>query len=95
MTTIIKSNQSTFDVATQLSGDVKAVLDFCIANELSITDDLTIGVESVDYNTLFKNDLISNYYSARGIELATGETAAPIEVLGIGNMIIESDFDIL
>lgn len=92
---IIKQNQSAFDFATQISGDVKAVLDFCLANELSITDEIQAGTDSNDYITTYKNEIVIDYFQAKETELATGNIKAEAEPLGIGTMIIGTNFDIL
>jgi tyrosine-protein phosphatase YwqE len=92
---IVKENQSTFDLATQISGDVKSVLDYCIKNEISLTEKIPAGFEFKKIETIYKNDLVLNYFSSKSIELATDGVFVEAEVLGIGTMIIETNFDIL
>ena len=102
-----KQHQSTFDLATQIKGSAEAVLDFCLANELSITSLtngaaeaenplLTPGREILDFVTINKNDEVANYYQAKALELATGDVSAYAAAipLGIGTMIISTNFDV-
>lgn len=91
----VKQNQTTLDLATQKSGDVAAVLDLCLANGLSITDALAPNSELKDYETNFKNDLVLNFFAAKNKELATGGTKAEAIPLGVGTMIIQTNFDII
>lgn len=91
----IKQNQSSFDFATQTSGDVKSVLDFCVLNELSLTDDLEAGSEGlIPEDTIYKNEIVVNYYESKEYELATSQPRSEGEILGIGTMIIEANFDV-
>lgn len=102
-----KQNQSTFDLATQIKGSAEAILDFCLANELSVTS-LTNGPAEAEnpllvpgrvllaFETIYRNDDVANYYLAKGLELATGDVSAYAVAipLGIGTMIIKTNFDI-
>ena len=89
-----KQNQSTFDLATQIKGDAKAVLDLCLANEVSITETIQAGSELKEFNTIYKNDLVKDYLQAKELELATGGVKAEEIPLGIGTMIIQTNFDV-
>lgn len=104
---IAKQNQSTFDLATQIKGSAEAILDFCLANELSVTSLtngaaeaenplLTPGRELLDFTTINKNDEVADYYQAKALELATGDVSAFAAAvpLGIGTMIINTHFDV-
>jgi len=92
---IIKSYQSNFDFSTQINGDVKSVLDFCLKNEVSLTEKIPAGEKVERSDTKYKNELIINYFQSKNSELATSEPISQGVILGIGNMKIESDFDIL
>jgi hypothetical protein len=92
---ILKQNQSTFDLSTQISGDPKAVLDLCLANGFSITEELQAGTIIKEYITDFKNILVSSEFQAKDKILATGGVKAEAIPLGIGTMIISTNFDIL
>lgn len=91
----IKQNQSTFDFATQTSGDVKSVLDFCVLNNLNLTDNLEAGSEGlIPENTVYKNEIVTNYYESKGYELATNESRESFNY-GIGQMVIGTTFEVL
>lgn len=92
---LIKTNQSVFDLVTQHLGDVKAAVDFVFENGLSLTQDLEATTTAILPDTDFKNQNIVEYYTAQSIELATGNQDTTAEPLGIGTMIIQSDFDVL
>ena len=93
---IVKSYQSNFDYSTQISGDVNSVLDFCLQNGgISLTEKIPAGTEVLKPQTKYKNELIINFFQSKKTELATSEPISLGVVLGIGNMKIESDFDIL
>lgn len=87
-----KANQSILDIATQLNGDAKAVIDILILNNLSVTKELTPGEEVKEAESLFKNELVTDYFQAKEIELATGGIKAEAEALGIGTYIIDTNF---
>lgn len=91
---IIKNNQSTFDISTQINGDVKSVVDFCIKNNLSITEDIAAGTPYEEAETEHKNDLVKDFFFNKNFELTTSEPKTLPTPLGIGGMIIASDFDV-
>ena len=91
---IIKNNQSTFDIATQINGDVKSVVDFCIKNNLSLTNDIAAGTPYEDATTEHVNELVRDFFFNKDYELTTSEPRALAAIIGIGTMIIESDFDV-
>tara|TARA_R110000796_G_scaffold74629_8_gene167819 strand:- start:418 stop:699 length:282 start_codon:yes stop_codon:yes gene_type:complete len=91
----VKNNQSTFDIVTQTNGDAKSILSFCLANDLSITETLTPGSQIIDYISTFTNEIVKDFFQSKGSELATANARAETEVLGIGNLIIGTNFDIL
>jgi hypothetical protein len=92
----ILENQSVLDAVTQYLGTAEASFDFCLANDVSISDDLIVNdfveiPESVD-----KIVLVSDYFAEKSIDLATGypliENDDPV---GIGVMIVEHDFIVI
>ena len=91
---IVKNNQSVFDIATQINGDVSSVLDLCVLNDLSLTETLEVGSEYNEVETVFVNDTVEEYFFSKDLELTTREPIAETEPLGIGTMIIESNFDV-
>jgi len=91
---IVKQNQSTFDIATQLNGDIKSVLDFCLENDFSLTGELTAGTEYTNPETVYINEDVQEYFETKEQELTTSEPKDEGQPLGIGVMIVESDFDV-
>lgn len=92
---VVKTNQSVFDLVTQYLGDVRAALDFCIINNISTTQNLDeIDTANLPITT-YQDKNIVEYLTAQKIEFATGQEDQTAEPLGIGTMIIESDFDVL
>lgn len=91
---LIKSNQSVFDIVTQFNGDVKGALDFCAKNNLSLTQELEASTEAILPETVYKEESIKEYFLAKNQELATGYNDETAVILGIGSMIIGSNFDI-
>lgn len=89
---VIKQNQSTLDLSTQLNGDAKSVIDFCIANDFSVTQDLLAGLEYVNSDTSNKNEINESFFFNKEKELATSEPKVAKIEKGIGTMIVGSDF---
>lgn len=92
---VIKSNQSVFDIVTQYLGDVKAALAFCVLNDISTTQNLDDVNTALLPITTYQDKKIVEYLTAQNLEFATGQEDQTAEPLGIGTMIIESDFDVL
>ena len=92
---LIKSNQSVFDLVTQYLGDVKSALAFCVLNDISTTQNLDDINTALLPTTTYQDKNIVEYFTGQAIELATGQRDQTAEPLGIGIMIIESDFDVL
>ncbi len=91
----LKQNQSTFDYTTQKNGDVRAVIEFCLLNGFSLTQDLSAGAEVIDVESSdYTQDNVINYFESKNIELATGSPITETLQLGIGTMIIGSSFDV-
>lgn len=93
MKTIILENQSVLDAATQYLGSLEAIFDFCLENEISISDDMNSNDVVNIPESLFKKTEISNHFSEKKIELATGFPLIEEEDFGgIGVMIISQTF---
>lgn len=91
----ILNNQSLIDIALQHRGTATAAFEIAVANELSLTDDLTVGKIQVIPETLYANRDIADYYRSKGLLPATAVTDNFIEEIydpGIGEMIIEKTF---
>ena len=90
--TVIKTRQSVFDLATQINGDVKSAVDIALKNGFSFTQDLEAGSVYKETETIYKNELISDFFSAKNTELTTGTPKTIQDLKGIGKMTINSDF---
>jgi len=71
---IIKDNQSIFDVVTQFNGDIRAVIRWCLVNGYSITENLSAGVNFDPVRTVFDNSIVQEYFVSKNTELATNKT---------------------
>jgi hypothetical protein len=87
----ISEGQSVLDVAVQKCGAAEAALALAIRNEVSITEELSIGKEIVLSEVVNKN--IAAYYANKNLSPATGITTNG-ELLdeGIEFWAIEYDF---
>jgi hypothetical protein len=89
----VKQNQSTLDLSTQINGDLRSLVDFCLQNNFSITEEIAAGTELVDVNTNYKKPLIADFFLASETELATAkDSLTDADQVGIGSMIIGSNF---
>lgn len=91
---IIKNNQSIFDLATQINGDVRSALDLAVLNDFSLTDDIAAGTGYEAADTIYKNEIVESFFFNQEFELTTSEPRLQLDTIGIGTMIIESDFDV-
>ena len=89
---LIKDNQSIFDLVTQFNGDVRSVVQWCLTNGYSITDTLEAGKEFKPVTSLFDNELVKDYYKNKGVELATADIDVEGRPVGVGYWFIENDF---
>lgn len=90
---IVLSGQSLIDVAIQCCGSAEAAYDIAVLNGLSITDDLTAGLELTIPAAV--NSSIVSYYTQKGIKPATGITTEAENALigeGIEYWALEYDF---
>lgn len=95
MKIIIRNNQSLLDVAVQYRGTAEAAFEIALANNISITDDLTTGQELIIPNTRYYNKIVSEYYEGKGFLPATSVSDDFINNLvdlGIGEMILNLNF---
>lgn len=88
----ISEGQSVLDVAVQKCGAAEAALALAIRNEVSITEELSIGKEIVLSEVVNKN--IAAYYANKNLSPATGGITTNGELLdeGIEFWAIEYDF---
>lgn len=95
-TITVLHNQSLLDIAIQHTGDVTNAFALAVANGISVTDDLQPGADLVIPDDITTDADILNYYSAKGLQPATGYTATAIapELEGIGYWIIQKNFKV-
>lgn len=91
----VRENQSILDLAAQNYGDVRAVIEMMRKNNVSLTDEFNSGdtLLSVD-ETIYKDPEVLDYFAAKKKVLTTGQPLAQLESLGIGTMIIQTNFDV-
>ena len=89
-------NQSLFDIAIQESGSVLSVIEWALSNGISITDDLEPGQQLTSPDSNFKNNDVFNYFKGKNQMIATSVNNLETNILdiGIGNMIIETNFTV-
>ncbi len=83
----VNDNQSLFDMAVQIAGNVEAAFDLALINGLSITDDLAIGSELKKVEAIKKD--ITNYYINRNVIPATATTEIDLST----HRIFDNTFD--
>ena len=91
MKTIIQ-NQSTFDIASESNGDVRALIKTCLENGFSITEELAAGSAFNEVKTEFDNETVKSYYFSKSKQLATSEPLSDIKPCGVDYWIVGSDF---
>ncbi len=90
----VSERQNLLDVAIQESGSILAAFDLAVANDISVTDDLTAGqvLQTVD---IYNADVF-NYYTQKNLKPATGfssfGTPGETEEEGISIWAINIDF---
>ena len=92
---IVLDGQSLVDIATQYCGSADAAYDIALLNGLTVTDDLTPGLELKLPSVV--NKKIADYYKNKGLQPATSitmnsENPIPTDLEGIGYWAIETDF---
>lgn len=92
MQVTIKERQWLGDVALETGGSVEALFLLALANDLSITDDLTAG-GVLDYNDILDTEIVS-YYTVNEIFPATAIVVSDDIHGGIGYMQIGTDFKV-
>lgn len=91
-TSKVQQGQSFIDKTLELTGSVESLLDMAILNNVSITDDVSIGKEILGTQIL-KNSIVEGLTNELIATKITSEINQVIpEDLGIGKMAIESTF---
>lgn len=89
----VLNGQNLVDIAIQHTGSVESVVELAVANDISITQQLTAG--STLNSVPEKDERIVDYYAVRNLSPAT--TASDRNATrrrGIGNMTIGQDFKV-
>lgn len=91
----IEKKQSMIDIAIQADGSAQASFEWSLNNGISITDSLTPGQGlKMPKNEVFRQERVAVYFKSK--KLATGfpleNSDLPIQLEGIGAMIIETNF---
>ena len=91
-TSKVQQGQSFIDKTLELTGSVESLLEMAILNNVSITDDVSIGKEIIGTQIL-KNSIVEGLTNELIATKITSEINQVIpEDLGIGKMAIESTF---
>ncbi len=73
-----KHNQSILDIAIQQSGSVFAAFNWCVANGISITDEITPGQALKEPTTTENNfDAVATFFKNNDTVIGTKYTPAP------------------
>ena len=90
----VLEGQSLFDIAIQSCGSAEAAFDLAVLNGVSLTDEVSTGVELVVPGVINKN--IASYYANKMLFPATGFAefggVLPETQQGIGFWAIDIDF---
>ncbi|MDH1880923.1 hypothetical protein [Empedobacter sp. GD03797] len=91
-TSKVQQGQSFIDKTLELTGSVESLLEMAILNNVSITDDVSIGKEILGTQIL-KNSIVEGLTNELIATKITSDINQVIpEDLGIGKMAIESTF---
>ena len=86
-------NQSLLDIAIQEYGTIEAVFELALANGLGIIDELIVGSKLTTPVVLIDNkDIIVYYKENTIIPVSSSNEVYDVPVIGIGKMIIETNF---
>ena len=95
VTITVLHNQSLLDVAIQHTGSVANCFAIAVANGLSVSDDLTPGIDLVIPEDAIIDKDVLRYQKSKGIQPATGITNLENEQLGgIDYMDVEGSFKV-
>ena len=91
-------NQSLFDISIRYTGTIENAFKIAVANGLSLTDELEPGAQLIIPEVEMNSDVV-NYFSAKGIQPATGLTENDLLIAqtvqrGIGYMQIGKTFKV-
>ena len=91
----VLSNQSLLDIAIQEDGNILAAFEWAVANGVAITDMLVSGQKLNAPNSSYRNADVANYFKGKSQMVATALNNDELfPSLGIGGMIIETNFTV-
>lgn len=92
METLVLEGQSLFDIAVQECGSVETAFALAVANDISLTDELTPGSLTVKASPV--NKKVVDYYKLKVLNPATSSTAldGEVQLTGIGYMAVGKNF---
>ena len=88
----VHSGQTFLNKVLEQTGDIENVMEMALLNNVSITDDVSIGTEIL--STPVTNNQIVNYFSERKPANKKIQDNVVIPINGIGYMKIESTFKV-
>ena len=83
------NNQAVIDIAVQHAGSAQAIVDVCVDNNISATDNIANGQQLLISKTRNKN--VVNYLKSENIKPASDAAETPA---GIGVWALDVDFKI-
>ena len=90
MRIISKQGQWLGDITVRESGDLSSVVEMAVDNDISVTENMTIGSELVKPEAI--NRRVMNYYEINNIYPATAMEREPGTPGGIGYMAVGVTF---
>ena len=69
---IVLEGQSIPDIAIQELGSIEGALDIALFNDISITDELTVGQEIIIPDQVVDSN-VANYFEQRNTKIVSGE----------------------
>lgn len=95
----VLNNQSLFDISIRYTGTIENAFKIAVANGLSLTDELEPGAQLIIPSDVEMNNDVVSYFSAKGIQPATGLTEYDLNIAntvqrGIGYMQIGKTFKV-
>jgi len=92
MEIIAQNNQSLLDISLQVSGSAEDAFNLAVGNDLSITDDLTVG-QTFRFTETPINRRVVDYYQSNSIFPATAIMTDTAERSGIFDITFDITFE--
>jgi hypothetical protein len=94
MNSVVYNGQSLLDKAIEITGDFENAFDLALLNNLSLTDDLAVG-SNLKVGAITNSSVVSFFDTINQPATALSNIdLQQIENLGIGDMIIEQNFNV-